>query len=132
QSQSIRVLAEKPQSDQQTRYGPIPRKARTFFHGEPEGKHRRHPEKNRQRINRYQDCPDIENRRGVQTNDRPKTCRRTKQTARKIKQQQTCPCGQHRTEEAHAKLICPKEGSASAYGESDPGSLAEVGGSQSL
>src|SRR5438093_13048165 len=45
----IRVLAKKAEPNQQTRKRPAPRTPKAFgvFHGEPEGKHRRYPKKNR-------------------------------------------------------------------------------------
>src|SRR6516162_2783499 len=44
----IRILAKKAEPNQQTGKQPIPRAPKVLgvFHGKPEGKHRRYPEKN--------------------------------------------------------------------------------------
>src|SRR5438046_903344 len=103
-----------------------------FFHREPEGKHRGYPEKNRQRINRHHDRANVENRRGIQSNDRPQTGGCAKQSAREVEQEQTCAGCEHRTEEANTKLVRAKNRGARAYGESDTRSLAEIGGWQAV
>src|SRR4029077_10875009 len=97
-----------------------------------EGEHRCHPEEDRQRVDRHHDRTNVENRRGVQTNDCPQTSSGAKQTARKIEQKQTCRRCEHRTEETNTKLVRSKNRSARAYGKSYTRSLAEVGGRQSL
>src|SRR5204862_5466172 len=91
-----------------------------------------YPEKNRQRINRHHDRANVENRRGIQSNDRPQTGGCAKQSAREVEQEQTCAGCEHRTEEANTKLVRAKNRGARAYGESDTRSLAEIGGCQSL
>src|SRR4029077_19108343 len=84
------------------------------------------------RIDRHHDRANVENWCGIQTNDCPQTSGGAEQTARKIEQEQTCGCREHRTEEANTKLVGAKNSGARTYGESDTRSLAEIGGRQSF
>src|SRR5438552_1607253 len=79
-------------------------KLRTFFSGEPEGEHRRHPKEDRQCIGCENERADIENRRHVERDHCPKTNVFAKQTLPKIKKQQTRARRENRTPETHAEF----------------------------
>ena len=55
------------------------RKLRALFNREPEGEHRRHPKEDRERIDRHDERADVENRRDIERDHRPKAGVRVEQ-----------------------------------------------------
>src|SRR5437879_13235659 len=110
----------------------MPRETRTLFEREPEGEHRRQPEKDRQRINRHEEGADVEDRCGVDRKHRPEPGVRAEQSPRKVKQQQARPRSEHRTEKSHAELIRAENRSARAHHEGEARALDAISRRQAL
>ena len=99
---------------------------RAFFQCQPERKHRCQPEKNRQRINRHQERTDIEDRRGIQRDDRRERCGGIEQAPREIKQEHTRSCCEQRTEKADAELIGAENRGAGTHHKRNDRPFAEI------
>src|SRR5207245_1217654 len=122
----VRITTQKSETDQQSGQRPPKRKLRTFFSGEPEGKHCRHPKEDRQRIRRDYERTDVENGRDIERDHGPETDIFVKQAPPEIKKKQTCAGGKNRAPETHTELGRAKEHRAGANRKRDARTFTEI------
>ena len=131
-SKRVGVFAKKTEADEQTGTRPEPERARTSLEGQPEGEHRRRPKKDRERIDRHDQVADVEERDGVERDDRPEAGLLAEEFSREIIEEQAGRRAEDRTPEADPEFGVAEKRGAGANRKRDPGPFAEIGGRQAV